>query len=324
MEIILQWGLDFIRLAQSFSSPMLTAIMRVITGLGSPTVCMILFPFIYWCVDEKKGLRLGLAVLISAWINISLKFLFNQPRPFFEGYDPSLGMISERMGGFPSLHAQASLVLWTIIASWGKRKWLFGAAAIFCLLVGFSRIYLGIHFPTDILGGWILGALVLCAYFLLGSRIEALLGNGGFRAGMIASAALAFIMILYQPGEEVLMPSAVTLGIGVGYCLNRRYIGFRSSAFFSHTEGAIQTKYPILLARYILGIACLFLLLAVSEKLIPITEHSVNYKLVSFLKLAAAALWFSAGAPWLFCKIRLAKAFSSAETPPDTGGSKQR
>jgi len=320
MEAALEWGLGFIRCVQSFASPALTAIMRVITGLGAATACMILLPFIYWCVDEKKGLRLGLVVLVSGWINISLKFLLNQPRPFFEGYDPSVGMIIEPMGGFPSNHAQTSLVLWTIIASWGKRKWLFGAAALICLLVSFSRIYLGVHFPTDILGGWILGALILCAYFLLGGRIEALLGKGGFRAGMIASAALAFVMILYRlPGEEELLPGAMTLGIGAGYCLNRRYIGFRSSVFWDKRE----IKYFILLARYVLGVACMFLILAAFEKLIPLAEYSGNYRLASFIKFAAAALWFSAGAPWLFCKLRLAKAFPSADAPPDGDGHKQ-
>ena len=323
MEATLQWGLDCIRFVQSFANPLLTVLMRIITNLGSPIAYMILLPLIYWCVDEKKGVRLGLVILISAWISISLKFLLNQPRPFFVGYDPSLGIITERLGGFPSNHAQTSLVLWTIIASWGKRKWLFGVAALICLLVSFSRIYLGVHFPTDILGGWILGALILCAYFLLGSRIEALLGKGGFRAGLIASAVLAFIMILYRPGEEALVPGAMTLGIGAGYCLNRRYIGFRSSAFFGQTGDKKETKYPILLARFVLGTACLFLIFAAFGKLIPLTQHSGNYELVSFLSLAAAALWFSAGAPWLFCKLRLAKAFPFADTPPDGDGHKK-
>jgi hypothetical protein len=276
---------------------------------------MILLPLIYWCVDEKKGLRLGLAVMVSAWINISLKFLLNQPRPFFDGYDPSLGMISERLGGFPSGHAQNSLVVWAIIASWGKRKWFFGIAALICLLVSFSRIYLGVHFPTDILGGWLLGALILCVYFLLGSRIEALLEKGGLRAGMIACAALAFIMILYRPGDESLLSGGMTLGIGAGYCLNRRYIGYRSSVFFAHTGDKKQTKYLILLARFVLGIASLAVIFAVIVKLFPLTQHSANYDLFRFFILAIAALWVSAGAPWLFCKLRLAGALRLTETP---------
>ena len=66
MENILQWGLELIRTIQSFSSVPLTAVMRTITWLGDAAGYVIVLPLIYWCVDEKKGVRLGLTVLVSA------------------------------------------------------------------------------------------------------------------------------------------------------------------------------------------------------------------------------------------------------------------
>jgi membrane-associated phospholipid phosphatase len=302
MEAALQWGLDFIRAVQSYSNPPLTVVMRIITGLGSAAAYMILLPLVYWCVDEKKGLRLGLAILVSAWLNISLKLLLDQPRPFFEGYDPSLGMVPERLGGLPSGHAQNALVMWTIIASWGKKKWLYGIAAFICLLVSFSRIYLGVHFPTDILGGWILGGLVLCGYFLWGGRIEEFLGRGGFRAGMIAASAASFIMILYRPVDEAIIPGAMLFGMAAGYCLNRRYIGFKSS---TGKTGAPQ--YITLLFRFLPGIAVTVLILAAFEKIIPQDRHAGHYLILYFLRFAITGLWVCAGAPRLFCALRLAE-----------------
>ncbi|MDR0457091.1 MAG: phosphatase PAP2 family protein [Treponema sp.] len=304
METVLQWGLDFIRFVQSFASPALTAFMRAITMLGAAPLYIILLPFVYWCVNEKKGVHLNLIVLISIWINISLKFLLDQPRPFFEAYDPSVGMLSERMGGFPSGHAQNSLVMFIIIASWGKRKWYYGIAALACFLIGFSRIYLGVHFPTDVLGGWIIGAVLLCIYFLYADRMEALLAKGGFRAGMIASAALAFVMILYRPGEESLMSGGTVLGMGVGYCLNRRYIGFESSGLLGRTGAA---KYITLSARFILGIAGVMLIFAVWGRLVPQNLFSANQKLFGFIRFTVSGLWISAGAPWVFRCIHLAE-----------------
>ncbi|GHV96038.1 phosphatidic acid phosphatase [Spirochaetia bacterium] len=304
MEAILQWGLDLIRLVQSFASPPLTAVMRIITEFGSATAYMALLPLIYWCYDERKGLRLGLAILVSAWLNLSLKFFLNQPRPFFAGYDPSVGMISERFGGLPSGHAQNSLVMWTIIASWGKRKWLFGITALICLLVSFSRIYLGVHFPSDIFGGWVLGSLVLCAYFFSGKRIEALLAKGGFRAEIYAAAAVAFIMILYRPGAEILMPGGMFLGMAAGYSLNKRYIGFKSSGLFGRTGAA---KYLTLLARFVLGIAATAIILLAFEKVIPQNHFADFYLILHFLRFTVTALWVYAGAPWLFCVLHLAE-----------------
>jgi membrane-associated phospholipid phosphatase len=318
MEAVLQWGLDLIRAVQSFENPPLTAFMRIVTNLGSSGAYMILIPLVYWCINEKKGARLGITVLVSAWINISLKFALNQPRPFFAGYDPSVGMIPEQLGGFPSGHAQNALVIWMIIASWGRRKWLYAAAACICLVVSFSRIYLGVHFPTDILGGWIFGGLVLGVYFFVvrepepwpgeearrGGVLGALLEQGGFRAEMIAGAAAAFIMILYRPGDEALMLGGMLLGAAAGYSLNRRHTGFKSSAGVGSVGLA---RYGVLALRFALGAAGALVILAASARIIPSGRDSAYFPLGCFLRFAAAGLWVYWGAPWLFCRLRLAE-----------------
>ena len=310
MEPVLQWGLDFIRAVQTYANPQLTAVMRIISAFGSTFMFFIIIPFIYWCIDEKKGLRLYVMVLFSVWINITLKFMLDQPRPFFPGYDPSVGMLRERMGGLPSGHAQNTLVMLIIISSWIKEKRAkafsfipYLGAVLLCLLIGFSRIYLGVHFPTDVAAGWFIGSIILCGYFLLSGRIEALLAAGGTRAGMITSAVVSFIMILYLPSEEALMSGGTLLGIGIGYCLNRRNVGFKSALLFKRTG---ITKYLSLFARFILGIAGFILILFAASKIIP--QGSANFKLYSFISLALGGLWVSVAAPWIFIKLHLASA----------------
>jgi len=300
MESILQWGLDFIRAVQSIAAPWLTSIMKSITFIGREPVYLA-FPFFYWCIDEKKGLYLGLAVFISMWVNLSLKYLLNQPRPFFEAYDPSLAMTGEEMGGLPSGHAQNSLVLLFIIASWLKNKLSYVCAAFLCLLIGFSRIYLGVHFPTDVFAGWILGGVIFCGYFFFGGKIEELLVKGGFRAAMIAAAALSFIMILYLPGKELLMPGGIILGLGTGYCLNKRYVGFSSGALLGRSG---LSKYITLFVRAVLGYAVLFLIFLITGKLTLREGNSQN--LYGFIMITLAGLWVSAASPWVFIKLRLA------------------
>jgi len=301
MEPVLQWGLDFIRTVQAASNPALTVVMRIITAMGGSVLFLLVLPVLYWCVDEKKGMRLYLTLIISLWINMSLKFLFNQPRPFFEGYDPSVGFIYERMGGLPSGHAQNTLVVFFILASWIKKIRDYACAAVLCILISFSRIYLGVHFPTDIIAGWIIGGIILCGYFLLSAKIETLLEKGGFRAGVIASAALSFFMILYLPGKELLMPGGVVLGLGAGYCVNKKYIGFSSSASFGKTGAE---KYTALFARMLLGIAGFVLIFFTGSKLMP--QDSANFKLYGFIMAALGGFWISAASPWLFVKLRLA------------------
>jgi len=307
MEEILQWGLDCVRQIQTLATPGLTLCMRVITNIGSAAVYMVLIPFVYWCIDEKKGLRLTVVLLISAWINLALKFLLDQPRPFFEGYDPSVSMVPVMIGGFPSAHAQNSLVMLMIIASWEPVSRLSRAAhlclaAFLCLLIGFSRLYLGVHFPTDIFGGWLIGALILAVYFLAGNRIEAWFEAHSPRAGLIAAAALAFAMNMYRPSEYLLIPGGMILGLGFGCFLCRRYIGF--NAPIKDRTGA--AKHLALLVRYAIGITAMILLYVAAGKIVNGLRNSGNYHLYVFMRYVFLSIWFSAGAPWVFCKLRLA------------------
>jgi hypothetical protein len=219
-------------------------------------------------------------------------------------------MIAEKLGGFPSGHAQNSLVLWIIIASWVTKKWPYIVAAFVCLLIGFSRIYLGVHFPTDILGGWIIAALILCIYFFARERIETLLSAHYPRAGLYSCAALAFGMILYRPSIELIMPAGLLLGMGIGYFLCRRYVGFTAS-----TTGKTGTaKYRTLILRFVLGIMVMAVLSTAVEKFAVGLDQTGNYPLYVFLLMTLVALWVSAGAPWLFCKLRLADALPLAES----------
>ncbi|MDR3147154.1 MAG: phosphatase PAP2 family protein [Treponema sp.] len=312
MESTLLWGLDLIRSVQSHATPALTTFMKLVTNVGAASVYLTLLPLIFWCIDEEKGLRLSLAVLVSLWINMVLKYLLAQPRPFWAGWDPSLGMIQEDFNGFPSGHAQISLTLWMIIASWTGKKWAFPLAALVSLLVGFSRLYLGVHFPTDILAGWVLGALTLSAYFLLGDRLRAALIRGGQRLQMILCSALAFVMILYRPQAEILISGALVLGLGLGYCLNRAHIGFRA-ATTGNLTGSL--RFPVLALRFAIGMTGLMLLFLVLGRLAP-AETSPFYPLFFFVRFALAGLWVCPAAPWLFLRLRLAHAEAAAPAQP--------
>jgi len=310
MEEILQWGLDCVRQIQTLAViPGLTMSMRAFTHIGSTAVYIFLFPFVYWCVDEKKGLRMAVVLLISTWINLALKFFLNQPRPFFEGYDPSVGIISEIIGGFPSGHAQNSFVILMILASWKiipslSRAVHYCIAALLCLLIGFTRIYLGVHFPTDVFGGWLLGGIILAVYFCAGSRIEAWFESHNPRIGLTVAAALALAMNMYRPSEYLLMPSGMILGLGIGCFLCRRYINFNASL----KDRPKTEKRLTMLVRYMLGITAMCLIYAASGKVINGLRGSGNYYLYVFISHVLVAVWISAGAPWLFYKLRLARA----------------
>jgi hypothetical protein len=285
--------------------------MKVITNLGGAPAYLILLPLVFWCLDEEKGIRLALVVMTSVWINLGLKFLCGQPRPFWPAYDPSVGIITESLNGFPSGHAQISLVLWMLIASWSGKAWACAAAALMCLTVSFSRVYLGVHFPTDLVGGWILGGLTLYAYARVEGRLKAVLVRGGQRLQMILSAAAAFVMILYRPSAEMLMPGAVVLGMGLAYSLTANRIHFRSAAVFDRKGAA---KALTLVGRYLIGVIGIVLFFVAFSRIDPGEESSL-YILFFFLRFVLLEFWIYAGAPWVFLRLRLAERQEAGPVP---------
>ncbi|MDR0910048.1 MAG: phosphatase PAP2 family protein, partial [Spirochaetaceae bacterium] len=236
IDTVLDWGLGVIRAVQVVASPPLTAVVEVITALGAVYFYIAAVLFIYWCINERLGARLAFLVLLTGCINSSLKEAFRQPRPY--DLDPSLGKAYEATFGFPSGHAQSSLVFWWVgltanLANHanGKLIWLrrLGAVLII-LLIGWTRLYLGVHFPTDLFGGWALGILILLLYYLLDKPItKALLQKdrqgGSLRIQCFTAAIVAIIMNTMTNDSSL---SGMFLGFGCGYALMLDRLGWHA------------------------------------------------------------------------------------------------
>lgn len=143
-------------------SPTVTYLMTDITSLGSATqvVIMSLVGIIFLLKKHKKeSIVFSLALIMGILINAALKFLIQRPRPQL---DP---LIAERMSSFPSGHTMNAFIFFSLLSYFSyhffkKKKWtvlitIFSAICIF--LVGFSRVYLGVHHPSDVLAGYIAG-----------------------------------------------------------------------------------------------------------------------------------------------------------------------
>jgi len=293
MDAIIQWGLDFIIIVQQIDTPLLDSFFRVITSLGDELFYLLLFPFLLWCVDFYLGIRVGIIFLLSVYANNGLKEIFQQPRPF--EILPEIQKVHAYGYGFPSGHAQSSLVVWGSIAYWKKQIWIRNLSVLLILLIGFSRIYLGVHFPTDVLGGWLSGGLILgLSYFIfLKIKLDFIQGNMIFK--IIGITLFPVILLQIQSSADTISSVAVLTGIGYGLL------------FFSSSIGGIRPgnwlQRMISFLVGVIGIGIFYLGL----KLILPLEGQSFYQLFRFFRYLLLGIWISFGAPWLFIRMGLAR-----------------
>ena len=186
-----------VNLALQQLSPALDGLMRVLSLFGQEEIFIVIIGLVYWCIDRGLGARLLLLLSLSDFSNGLLKWAFHLPRPYW--IDPNVKALSTEISyGLPSGHAQSSLTAYGYLATSLKKRWAWIAAIVLILSVAFSRVYLGVHFFTDILGGWFTGAIVLLAFTQLEPRVTRWIApkSIGVQMAALVSVSLMLIVIL--------------------------------------------------------------------------------------------------------------------------------
>lgn len=154
-----------------YINPIFTTIVKIITNIGGPVIitiiCLVLL--LLHATRKKYGVPVFVTVATSFILNCILKNIFLRPRP------DVLRLVTETSYSFPSGHSMVNASLYTILvllllknsSKKGKTIILSISFVILFLLIGISRIYLGVHYLGDVLAGWILGVLVAFVIYLI-------------------------------------------------------------------------------------------------------------------------------------------------------------
>ena len=275
--------LEILRAIQSVSTPVLDMLAQAVTMLGESFLLMVPLCLVYWTVSKAHGETMALCMITSLFFNNALKAVFMRPRPIgLEGVR-SLRVGTATGSSFPSGHTQNTAAVYAALARMVRRRWFYALAAGILVLVGVSRLYLGVHWPSDVLAGAILGSVIS---FVLSRFSDYRIARKYAAFAIVALASLIGALLCGQP--DMIKSAGLACGAAVAVPIEHRFIGFTTN----------QSRVR-LTVRFFLGLAVVATVYVLGKLALP---ANAVFEFVRYFTVAVAAML---GCPWIFVKLKL-------------------
>ena len=287
------WESWIITLFQSLSGPAVTALMTFVTLFGEEAVLVMMLAVIYWGFDKELGEKIGINILTSICFCPLVKNLFLRYRPYFVISEVScirparqgdLYDITVQGYSFPSGHACSSAAAYGTVCSSSRNRTVRTVCILLTVLICISRVYLGVHFPTDVLAGAAIGAAVV---FLNGMLMRR---EGNRTAVLLCIIALCSAGLFFCRTEDYFTSYGVLTGGLAGMMFERKHVCFSNTDRFlvmlSRTAGGIAV---FLAVNWLLRTAFGHI---VSTEYVSLILRSFRYAVSSFISIGLYPLVF--------------------------------
>lgn len=326
MNPILEWGIRLIASLQQ-AAPWLKAPSQFFSFLGTEEFFLFVLPLLYWCVDVSLGVRVAIILTLSNSFNNFFKFAFHQPRPYWVS-DQVKALANEPSYGLASGHAQHAMTVWGTMGSASVKGWLRWLMIVVIACIGLSRIFLAVHFPTDVLLGWLIGGAILWAFLKWEAPVLAWFKRHtlwqqmglAFVASLlmltVALAGLAFVPPADPPEWEAMAARVFPPAPG-GTAINPRdvggevgvvgtFFGLAAGVILLFHQGGFDTRcaWWKKVARFALGAVGVAILWLGLRMVFP-RDASLVSQVLRYLRYALTGFWVAYGAPWAFIRLKL-------------------
>jgi len=273
----MEWVLDI-------RADWLTPIMKIFTFLGDEEFFLLFLPLAYWLWRKNIMGRVGMVLLFTFVLNAVIKGLFQIPRP-----DEIEHLVHADDWSFPSGHSQGAMVLWGWLAYELKEKWGYLISIILILGVGFSRIYLGVHTPLDVMGGFTIGLLTLLIYkWILQLTIPGWPVLGPTRQSLIVFVLLmGLFMLVPELSEVAIKGGAAFIGFTAGVLHERKYLATESGPGLN-----------LAISKLVSGIAGILVIWLGLKQVFVSIGYTTD--MAMFIRYTLLGGWISFGAPYIF------------------------
>lgn len=323
METLLNSGLSVNIFFQQLGSWLKTP-MDLFSFLGNEYFFLLLLPTLYWCIEGRTGLQVGIVLLLSLSLNDALKMTLHGPRPYWYSAD-IIRYAEETSFGVPSGHSQNSVAIWGVLAARIRKWWSWLIAILVIVLVGISRLYLGVHFPHDVLAGWLIGILLLCVVLGLWKPVTTWAKGLSFPRQVLAAFIASLLIFLvsfipyfwlksiqYQPPAEWASFATQAISLEGGATAAGTLFGLLAGLAWIDHQGGFSTQGTFLhrLMRFLLGVIGTLVIYAGLKALFGMLATETQPVLFNFLRYVRyfmVGAWVAAGAPWSFIRLKWAQ-----------------
>ncbi|MFX1566914.1 MAG: phosphatase PAP2 family protein [Promethearchaeota archaeon] len=220
---------------------------RFITEFGGTFIYLVIIFTIFWGIDKKIANSLLMVYVSSNFVNYYAKAIIANERP----PEAQWLLIGASHLSTPSGHAMSSTVFYGYLSMKTKRIAMWIISIVVIMLVGLSRIYLGVHWVGDVLTGWFFGIVILLLAYIFEDKIQDFTNKYNIVYLYIGLAVLGLLVmiitdIIYQSSYNFGEPGGQMIGLGIGLALEHKYVNFE----ISYQPGE---KWKIIL-RILLGI----------------------------------------------------------------------
>ena len=286
-------GLDVVIWLQAHGNGFFDALGIALHAAGSEVFYLAMLALLMWAVDRRLGVRLLFALILASVVTETLKNLFQTPRPHLAYPEQVTALVAQGGFGMPSGHVLIGLVVWGYLAWRLRRRAVTLLVGGYVLLLGWSRMYVGVHYPQDVLVGLIVGGLLLWGYVRFADGVAAWWWRASLGGQIAVIVACSLLVVLLTVGSaDGLALGGLLLGIGPGLLWAERSARFSARGSLWRRGLRLGGGLVILLAVFFGG----RVLFAGLEP--PQLWRMLRYAIVG---ATAIALW-----PWLCLRLGLA------------------